>query len=148
MVDLPKKNYNPLPTGKFGRLDNPATLKRHRTNSGKSGVESERIRAHNSLHSLKYKKRRKAAESNEIRFMTKKEREKWIENYVERETATARKRAEEADSAWEREKERLAAEETVMDQPTAVGSKKTFEEMLKDIGDSIEDLATSDEEDE
>ena len=147
MVNTPKKNFSPLPAGKFGKSDNPATLKRHRTNAGKGGIESERIRALQALRTLRSKKKAKAAASKDTVSMTQQEREKWIEDYVERETAVARRRVEEADAAWELEKERLAAE-ALDGASTASKSKTTFAEMLKGIDDSIDDIATSDEDDE
>lgn len=148
MVDSSKKNYSPLPAGKYGRSDNPATVKRHRTNAGKSGIESERIRAHNNLRALKCKKRKKAEGSEEIRDMDSDQRDKWIEDYVERETAAARKRAEEADLAWALEKERLASVSAVDQHPETAESARSFNQMLEDIGESIDDVATSGEEDE
>jgi len=72
------------------------------------------------------------------------EREKWIEDYLERETAVARKRVQDAEAAIMQEHDDMSTAENAG--ATTSKSKKTFEEMLNAIGVSLSDLATSDDE--
>jgi hypothetical protein len=77
----------------------------------------------------------------EKHFLSNKEIEKWIEDDFERETAGATKRAEEADAAAPHDRDDIThAELTGL---TCREPEKTFEEMLVAIGDSLSDLACS-----
>jgi len=67
----------------------------------------------------------------------------WIEEYVERETAVARKQVEDAQTAFEQAQEELRnAENTGL---TTTKPETTFEQMLNAIGDSPSDLVSSDD---
>jgi len=55
-------------------------------NEGKSGVEAERVRAFGALRSLRSKMKLAAKKQRETHFLSNKDNEKWIEDYVERET--------------------------------------------------------------
>jgi len=71
---------------------------------------------------------------------------KWIEDYVERETAVARKRVEDAEAAVQQEQDNMKHAEIVG--LTYREPEKTFEQMLVAIGDSLSDLASSDDEED
>jgi hypothetical protein len=43
MVNAPKKHFEPLPAGRYGKSTQRSTQQRHQANEGKSGVEAERI---------------------------------------------------------------------------------------------------------
>jgi hypothetical protein len=43
MAPTPTKNIFALAVDKFGKPDKRSTVRRHRTNQGKSGVEAERV---------------------------------------------------------------------------------------------------------
>ena len=74
------------------------------------------------------------------------EKEKWIEDYVERETTVARKGVEDAETAVKREQEVIGcAESEVL---TGRESGQTFDEMLDAIGESLSDIASSDDEED
>jgi hypothetical protein len=90
MVNAPKKNFSPLPAGKYGKLTKKATRRRHQANQGKSGLEAERVRALGALRSLRSKKKHAAEKRQETHFLSDEEKEKWIEDFVETETAGAR----------------------------------------------------------
>jgi hypothetical protein len=113
-------------------------------------LEVERIRALEALRSLRSKKKLAAEKRRETHFLSNEEKEKWIEDYVERETAGARKRVEDAEAEVQHEQDDMPHAEIVG--LTSRESEKTFEEMLVAIGDSVSDLASSnngeDEEDE
>jgi len=143
MVNAPKKNFSPLPTGRYGKSKKQSTQRRHQANEGKSGLVAERIRAVGALRSLKSKKKLAAEKRRETHFLSNEEKEKWIEDYVERETAGARKRVKDAEAAVQQEKDDMTQAEIVG--LTSREPEKTFEEMLVAIRDSLSDLASSDD---
>jgi len=143
MVNAPKKNFSPLPTGRNGKSTKRSTQRRHQANEGKSGFEAERVRALGALRSLRSKKRLAAEKWRETHFLSNEEKEKWIEDFVERETAGARKRVEDAEAAVQQERDDMTHAELAG--LTSRKPEKTFEEMLIAIGDSLSDLACSDD---
>jgi hypothetical protein len=54
-------------------------------------LEAEPVRALEALRSIQSKKRLAAEKRQETHFLNNEEKEKWIEDYVERETAVASK---------------------------------------------------------
>jgi len=55
MVNARKKNYSPLPVGKYGKSTKHSSQRRHQPNEGKSGFEAKRVRALGALRSLQSK---------------------------------------------------------------------------------------------
>ena len=79
-------------------------------------------------------------------FLKNKEEEKWIEDYVERESGAASKRVENAATAMKQEREDMRKiENTGL---TTREPKQMFQEMLNDMGDSLSNLASSDDEED
>jgi len=77
----------------------------------------------------------------ESHFLNNEEKENWIQDYVERETAGARKRVEDPEAAIRYEEEdKEAAENTGL---TTREPKKMLYEMVVAIGDSLSDIASS-----
>jgi len=76
--------------------------------------------------------------------LSKEEKKKLIEDYVERETAVARKRVQDAETAIMQEQEAMSTAENVG--VTTRMPDQTFEDMLNALGDSVSDLACSDNE--
>jgi len=142
MVNAPTKNFSPLPAGRYGKSTKRSTQRRHHANEGKSGLEAERVRALGELRSLRSKKKLAAEKRRETHFLSNEEKEKWIEDYVERETAGARKRVEDAEAAVHQEQDDMTHAEIAGLTPRE--PQKTFEEMMAAIGDSLSDLASSD----
>jgi len=95
------------------------------------------------LRSLRSKKKLAAETRRETHFLSNEENEKWIEDYVERETAGARRRVEDAEAAVQQEQDDITHAEIAG--LTSREPGKTFEEMLIAIGDSLSDLASSDD---
>jgi hypothetical protein len=143
MVNPPKKNFSPLMAGRHGKSTKQSTQRHHHANEGKSGLEAERGRSLGALHSLRSKKKLAAEKRRETHFLSHEEKEKWIEDYVERETAGARKRVEDAEAAVQQEEDNMTHAEIVG--LMSREPEKTFEEMLVAIGDSLGDLASSDD---
>jgi len=106
-------------------------------------LEAEGVRALGALHSLRSKKKLAAEKQRETRFLSNQEKDKWIEDNVERETAGARKRVEDREAAIQREQDDMTHAEIV--RLTSREPEKTFEEMLVAIGDSLSDLASLDD---
>jgi hypothetical protein len=78
----------------------------------------------------------------ETHFLSNEEKEKLIEDYVESETAGARKRVDNTEAVVPQEEHNMTHAEIVglmSSEP-----ENTFEEMLVAIGDSLSDLASSD----
>jgi hypothetical protein len=98
------------------------------------------------LRSLRCKKKLAAEKRRETHFLSNEEREKWIEAYVERETAVARKRVQDANTAMMQEQEHM--ENVEKGRSTTTKRERTLEEMLNAIGDNLSDLASSDDEED
>jgi len=142
MVNAVKMNFSPVPAGRYSKSTKWLTQQRHHANEGKSGLVAERVRALGALRCLRFKKKLVAEKRCETHFISYEENEKWIEDYVERETAGARKRVEEAEAAVQQEQHDMTHAEIT--RLTSREPEKTFEEMLLAIGDSLSDLASSD----
>jgi hypothetical protein len=96
------------------------------------------------LRSLRYKTRLAAEKRPETHILNNQDKEKWIEDYVERETAVARKRVLDAETATMQElKDMITAESAG---GTARKPETSLEQMFNAVGDSLSDLANSDDE--
>jgi hypothetical protein len=138
MVNPLKKNFSPLPEDKYSKLTETATHQHHQANEGKSGSEVDWVRTLGALRSLRSQKKLVAEKCQETYILSNQEKEKWIEDSVERETAVARKQVQDAETAMMQE---------LKDMSTATGkSETTFEEILNAIGDSLSDHASSEDE--
>jgi len=104
------------------------------------------VQALGALHSLQSKQKLAAEKRWETHILSNKEREKYIEHYVERETAVARKSFHDAETAMMQEQEHM--ENVEMGRSTTTKPEITFEEMLNAIGDSLSDLACSEDEED
>jgi len=143
IVNAPKKNFLPLPADRYGKSTKRSTQQCHQANQGKSSFEAERVRVFGALHSLRSKIKLTAKKRQETHFLWIEEEEKWIQDYVARETTGARKRVEDAEAAVQQEEEDMKHAEIVG--LTTREPEKTFEEMMVGIGDSLSDLASSDD---
>jgi len=141
LVNALKKNFSPLLAGRNGKLTQRSTQQRHQANEGKSGFEVQVVRAIGALRSLRSKKWLVAENRRETHFLSNEEKETWIEDFVERETTGARKRVEDAEAAVQQEQDDIRNNELAG--LTSRKPEKTFEEMLITIGDSLNELASS-----
>jgi hypothetical protein len=142
MVNAPKMNVSPLPAGQNGKSTKRATQRHHQTNEGKSGLQAKRVRALGALRSLRSKKKLVAEKRRETHFLSHEEKEKSIEDFVDRATAGARKRYEDPEAAVQQEQDDMMHAELAglkSRQP-----EKEFAEKLVAIRDSLSDLASSD----
>jgi K+/H+ antiporter YhaU regulatory subunit KhtT len=111
MVNAPKMYFSPLLAGRYSKLTKRSTQQCHQVNDGKSGLEAERVQAFGVLRSLKSKKKLVAENRRKTQFLSNEEKEKWIEHYVERETAVARKQVEETEAAVQQEQDDMTQAE-------------------------------------
>jgi hypothetical protein len=98
MGKAPKMNFSPLAAGRYSKSTQRSSQRRHEANEGKSGLEAESIRALGALRSMRSKKKLAAEKRQETHSLSNEEKEKGIEDYVEREIAVARKRVEDAEA--------------------------------------------------
>jgi hypothetical protein len=89
---------------------------------------------------LQSKKKLVAEKRKETHFLSNEEEEKWCEDCVERETAVARKRVQDAQTAIIHDMTTAEHECVTTEKPESM-----FEEMLNASGDSLSDLASSDD---
>jgi hypothetical protein len=80
---------------------------------------------------LEIQNKRAAEKGRETHFLGNEEKEKWIEDYVERETAGARKPIEDAEAVVQQEQDDIMQAEIAG--LTSRAPEKTFEEMLVGI---------------
>jgi hypothetical protein len=93
------------------------------------------------LRGLRSKKKLAAEKRQETHFLSNEEKEKWIEDFVDRETAVARNCVQDAETAI------MQDMTTAENECATTGKPETmFEEMLNAIGDSFSDFASSDNE--
>jgi len=76
-----------------------------------------------------------------MHILSNEEKDKWIQDYVETETAGARKLVEDAEAAVQQEQDDMRHAELAG--LTFRKPEKMFEEMLVAIGDSLSDFASS-----
>jgi len=142
MVNVQKNNLSPLPAGKYGKSTKRCRRGHQQANNRKSGLEAQPVWDLGVLRRLWFKTKLEAGKRRETRVLINDEKEKWIKDYVERETAVASKRVEEAKRAIEQEPDDMRnAEKAGL---TTTKAEATLEEMLNAFGDSLSDLATSD----
>jgi hypothetical protein len=90
---------------------------------------------------LRSKKKLTAEKRQEMHILPNEEKERWIEDFVERETPVERKRVPDAETAI------MQDITTAANGGTTTGKPETlFESMLNAIGDSLSDLARSNDE--
>jgi hypothetical protein len=105
MVNARKMLFSRLLAGRYAKSTKRSIQRRHQANEGKCGLEAERFRALGALRSLRFKKKLAAEKRQEMHFLSYEVKEKWIEDYVEKATAGARKRVDDVDAAVEQEQD-------------------------------------------
>jgi len=143
MVKAAKQVISPLPVGIYSNSTMRSTQRRYQVNEGKSCLDAGIVWARGALCSSRTKKKLAAKKRQETHFPSKEEKDKWIEDYVERATAGARKRVEDAEAAVQQELEDMKHAEIA--ELTNRVPKKSFEEMMVAIGDSLCDLPSFDD---
>jgi len=107
-------------------------------------MEAERVLALEALCSLWSKNKLSVEIREEMDVISNKEKEEWIEGYVERETAFAKKQVQDAERVIVQEQKDMTTDESAG--ATTTNQETMYEEMLNAIGDSLSDLECSDDE--
>ena len=76
-----------------------------------------------------------------MHFLSNEEKDKWIEDYEDRQTAVARMPVQDAETAIMQEQQHMRIVEKA--RLTTAKRETTFEEIFNAIGDSLSDLASS-----
>jgi len=139
-------NISLLPAGKYGKLSTKSTPQRHQETEATSGLEAGRVRALGALCSLWSRNKHSAETQREMHYSSDAEKAKWIDDYVDRETAVAEKRVQDAETAIMEEQEHIRNVEKA--QSTTTKPETTFEEMLHAITYRLSDLASSEDEED
>jgi len=142
MVNALKKNFSPIKPGIYGKSTKCSTQRCYQANEGKSDLEVERVQALGALRSLRSKKKLGTEKRRQTHFIRNEMKEKWIEHYVERETAGARKRVEDAEAAIRPEQGDAQVAENIG--LTTRKREKMFHEIMVAIGGSLSNISSSD----
>jgi len=110
-------------------------------NKGNSGLEVEWVQVLGAVRSLQSKTKLSAEKRWQTHFLSHEEKARWIEDYVERETAVGRKRVEDAETVIRQEQENMSNVENA--RLTTTKPETIFEELLNGIRDSLSNLANS-----
>jgi hypothetical protein len=92
---------------------------------------------------LKSKKKLAVEKRRETLFLSNEQKGKWIHHYVERETAAAKKRVADPEAVVQQGQDNMR--HAVISGLTSREPEKTFANMLVAVGDSLSDLASSDD---
>ena len=109
-------------------------------------MQAERVRVLGALHSLPSKKQLAAEKWQEAHFLSNAENEKKIEDLVERKTTVARMRVEDAEMEIKKEQQDMRKIQNI--ELTTREPEKTCQQMLNDIGDSLRNIASSDDDED
>ena len=96
---LCKRTFRHYRQANFCKWMKLSTIHCHQANKRKCGLEAEWLWALGALCRLRYKKKLAAGKCQETHLLSNQEKEQWIEDYVEREIAVARKQVEDAEAA-------------------------------------------------
>jgi len=141
MVNAEKKNLSPLLAGIYGTSSECSTWRHHQVNEGMSCLEGESVWALGALRSLWWKKKSVAGTWREMHLSSNEQKEEWVEDYVDRVTAVARKWVEDAETALKQQQEDMRnAEKAGL---TTTKHETTFEEIWNPIEDDLSDLAST-----
>jgi len=144
MVNAPKRTLSALLAGTYCKSTKQSKWWCDQVNEVKSVLEAKWVRALVSLRSSRSTKKLAPEKNWETHFSSNEGKEQWSEDYVERETAVGRKRVEDAETAIKQKQEDMSNVE--MAGLTTRKPEKTFEDMPNAIGESLRDLACSEDE--
>jgi hypothetical protein len=143
LVNAPTKNFSPHPARKYGKSTKHSTQQYHPANEGESGFKAESIRGLGAMYSLQSQKNLPAETWRETQFLCNREKEKWIKDEVEWETAGARQRVKDPEATNRQQKEDMErAENSGL---TASEPEEMFHEIIVPVWNSLSDIASSDD---
>jgi hypothetical protein len=145
-VNTLKKNFSPLCAAMYGKSINRSTRLSHQATEGKSRFDAERVQTLGALRNSQTNKKQAAERRRKINFVKTKGKEKWIKDYMETETALARKGVEDAETAMKQEQKEIGTHES--GGLTSSESGQMFEKMLDAMGHSLSNLGSLDDEED
>jgi len=146
MGSSPKMNLLPHPAGTWGNSSKLSTRQHHQANECNSILDAEMVRTLKAQHCLRSRKKLSAENRWETLSLSNKEKDKWIVDDVDRETAVARKTVQGPETAiMQVQKDMRNAEKAGS---TTTKPENIFEEMMYAIRDSLRNLACSDDEED
>jgi hypothetical protein len=140
MVNDPKKIFLPLVAGKHGKSAKQSERRRNQANIRKCGLQAVRDETLGPWRRVQSKMKVSAEKRWETHFLRDEGKEKSIQDYLDRETAVARQRGQDAETGIMQEQEHMRNVENA--QSTTTKPETTFEEMLNAIRYSLSDLAS------
>jgi len=142
-VNASKKYIRPLAAAIYSKLTKQSTWQYHQANAAKSGFKAEMVRALGTLHGLQSQMEVTVERRRKSHFSTIEQKENWIKDHVDSDTAVARQQVADSETVIKQEQEDMRhAEKAGL---TTRKPKKTFEEILNAIRDSLTNLASSDD---
>jgi hypothetical protein len=106
-------------------------------------LEAEPVQTQGALFILQSKKKLAAERRQQTNLLQSKDNEKWIEDYVERETAVDKKQVEDAKTAIKQEQNNTTSGES--GRLTCREPRQMIEEILDPIGDCLSHLPSFDD---
>jgi len=98
MVNAQKTNLLPQPVGISSKLTNLSTRRHHLVNENKSCFNAEWVWTLGALRSIKFSTMLTAVKWWQMHVLSNKEKEKWIEGYVDRDPAVERQRVQDTET--------------------------------------------------
>jgi Uri superfamily endonuclease len=144
MVIAETEIFSALPANKYCKPTRQSTPRCHQLSESKSGFEGARFAVLGALHSLRSIMKLSAEKRLEMHLINNEENRKWIDDFVDRETTVTTKQVPDAETAILQELNDMTTAENMG--ATTWKPDTTCEDMFIAIGDSLSDLASSDNE--
>jgi len=129
---------------KYIKLTIRSTRRHHQAKEAKSCLQAVSVRAIGAWGSMQSKIKLAAEKRRQTFVLSKIQKREWIEDYVERETAVAGTRGDNAETVFKHEWEAIRNGDNAG--LTTRESEEMFQELIMAIRGSIRDLASSDNE--
>jgi hypothetical protein len=141
MVNAPKKNISLHPEGKYDKSTKKSIHRRHQAKKARAAWWQNGSQHWEYSAACDLKRSLRQRKSRKHTFSRNEEKEKWIEHFVERETAVAGKWVQDTETA-------IMQDMTTAENGCATSGKPAtrFAYMLNAIADSVSDLASSNDE--
>jgi len=141
IVKVWKQKLSPLLMSKYNKLTQCSTRRCDQPNVGQCSLEGDTVTVLGALPSVWSKNKLTAEIQGVTHCLSNPEKEKLIEDYMNRETTVARKQVEDAKFAIKQEQEDMRNAEKI--RLTTIKPEIPFEEMLNAMGVCLSNLASS-----
>jgi hypothetical protein len=141
MVGAAKGNSSPILVSKYRKLTKQSTRQHLQVDEGKSGFAADRVWPLGALHSINFQMQLATGKRWETNWLSNQEKEKWIENFADRETGVARNWVQHAETGIMQKQEDMRNAKTT--ESRSRKSVNTLGVMLYAIWDSLSNLASA-----